>query len=89
MNIQHVLDAREKTHGQFESHANVAQTLKGLVLSNIDKNNFVEREAMSMILHKIARITNGDPSYVDHWIDIAGYAQLVVNHLEKKHDKYS
>ena len=37
-----------------------------------------------MILHKVARILNGDPDYVDSWADIAGYAQLVVNILEKR-----
>jgi hypothetical protein len=30
-----------------------------------------------------SRICNGDPFYVDSWRDIAGYAQLVVNELEK------
>ena len=36
-----------------------------------------------MISHKIARIMNGDPNYADNWIDIAGYATLVANRLEK------
>jgi len=30
-----------------------------------------------MILHKIARILNGDPEYSDNWHDIAGYATLI------------
>lgn len=30
-----------------------------------------------MILHKIARIMNGDPDHIDHWHDIAGYATLI------------
>ena len=42
-----------------------------------------QREALEMIQHKIARIINGDPNYADSWVDIAGYAQLVVNELEK------
>lgn len=36
-----------------------------------------------MILHKVSRIINGDPSYADSWRDIAGYAQLIVNELDK------
>jgi hypothetical protein len=40
-------------------------------------------EALDMIAHKIARILNGDPNYADNWIDIAGYATLVANRLEK------
>ena len=39
-------------------------------------------EALDMILHKIARIANGDPNYADSWIDIAGYAKLISDRLE-------
>jgi hypothetical protein len=35
-----------------------------------------------MIMHKVARILNGDPNYADNWIDIAGYATLVADRLE-------
>jgi hypothetical protein len=34
-----------------------------------------------MIQHKIGRILNGDPDYVDNWDDIAGYSQLVAKLL--------
>ena len=36
-----------------------------------------------MICHKLGRIINGDPNYDDSWLDIAGYAQLIVNRLRK------
>jgi hypothetical protein len=35
-----------------------------------------------MILHKIARIVNGDPNWSDSWRDIAGYATLVADRLD-------
>jgi hypothetical protein len=35
-----------------------------------------QKEALEAIAGKIARILNGDPSFADHWIDIAGYAKL-------------
>jgi hypothetical protein len=44
--------------------------------------NASQREACEMIAHKLGRIVNGDPNYADSWVDIAGYAQLVVNELE-------
>jgi hypothetical protein len=34
-----------------------------------------------MIAHKIGRILNGDPDYIDSWDDIAGYAKLVADRL--------
>ena len=39
-------------------------------------------EALDMIFHKIGRIINGDPDYVDSWVDIAGYAKLVADRLQ-------
>ena len=41
----------------------------------------VHREALEMIVHKIARIVNGDPNYIDNWIDICGYSKLVIDEI--------
>ena len=40
-----------------------------------------------MIFHKIGRIVNGDPNYADSWHDIAGYAKLVEDRLNKENLK--
>lgn len=39
--------------------------------------SFDKKEALEMIVHKIARILNGDPNHKDSWQDIVGYAELV------------
>jgi hypothetical protein len=44
-------------------------------------------EALDMICSKISRIVNGDPDYDDSWVDIAGYAQLIVNSLKEDQGK--
>ena len=36
-----------------------------------------------MIAHKISRIVNGDANYMDSWVDIVGYAQLVIDKLQR------
>jgi hypothetical protein len=43
-----------------------------------------QRESLDMICNKIGRIVNGDPRLIDSWLDIAGYAQLVVDELTKE-----
>jgi len=40
-----------------------------------------QQEAIDMILHKIARIVNGNPNYKDSWTDIIGYATLIERRL--------
>lgn len=83
--IRETLTARGKTYGRFFSHATIAQELKQIVLEAMGRR-WVDlapdqREALEMILHKIARVVNGDPNHVDSWHDIAGYATLVADRL--------
>jgi hypothetical protein len=88
--IDSTLAQRGTRYGSFKDHAQLAQDLKYTLAKRgfyegTDKFNSVHRESMDMILHKIARIVNGDPNYDDSWRDIAGYAQLVVDILNGKH----
>jgi hypothetical protein len=43
----------------------------------------VQKEALEMICHKMARILNGNPNEHDHWHDISGYSTLVANLLKE------
>lgn len=78
-----LLDARGKTHGKFVEHAAVTQTLKQVMrtMPNWDKLRPDQKEALEMNAHKVGRILAGDPDFVDHWDDIAGYAKLVADNL--------
>ena len=40
-------------------------------------------EAATMILHKLARIANGDSFSRDSWMDIAGYAMRTVMEMDR------
>jgi len=81
--IADVLAQRETTYGSFAEHARISQTLKFDLTQSINWNTMRpdQREALEMIVHKIARILNGNPDYVDSWTDIAGYATLVEQRL--------
>lgn len=76
-----VLAERGKVHGDFDEPCRIAQGLKAVIRDGVNykqgRLNAVQMEAIEMIAHKLARIVSGDPSHVDHWVDIAGYAQLV------------
>lgn len=90
MSIDNVLKERGNRYGSFDSHAEITQTLKSVMcglLVDCPTNWAIlkhdQAEALEMIAHKIGRILNGDPDYADSWIDIAGYAKLVADRLEK------
>lgn len=84
--VKTMLAGREARYGTFEGHARISQDLKAVMHERSGWDNLKpdQREALEMIQHKIARILNGDPNYADNWIDIAGYATLVANRLEKE-----
>lgn len=41
----------------------------------------VQKQALTVICDKLARIISGDPNYDDNWIDIQGYARLAQERL--------
>lgn len=82
--VSAVLKQRGTRYGSFASHSEIAQRLKAEMRKSPNWDILAPdmKEALEMVAHKIARILNGDPSYDDSWIDIAGYAQLVVNEIK-------
>jgi hypothetical protein len=83
--VKDTLTERQKTHGSFQSHADICQSLKAQMRRSStwqDLPNHM-KESLEMIQHKIARILNGSPNHHDHWHDIIGYATLVEDTLEK------
>lgn len=85
-NVNDMLAGRESRYGSFQGHAKIAQGLKAVMHERSGWDGLADdqKEALEMIQHKIARILNGDPNYLDNWVDLVGYAQLVVNRLEKE-----
>ena len=84
--VNQVLDERGSRYGSFVEHANITQLFKQELQVALQERDKVlandQQEALDMIFHKIGRIINGDPNYADSWVDIAGYAQLIVKELE-------
>lgn len=83
--IAATLNERGNRYGRFAGHAQITQEIKRAMSRHalaMDKT-FTDSqwEALEMIAHKIGRIVNGDPDYVDSWVDIAGYAKLVADEL--------
>jgi len=83
--INKVLEERGNRYGTFMGNAQLAQDLKNRVH---DSRRWVfmkpdQQEAIDNICQKIARLSNGDENYLDNWVDIIGYAQLVLDRLRQ------
>lgn len=83
--VEATLVERNRTYGDFDKQARITQELKTRirVAPNWIYDHLAEdqKEALEMIMSKIARILNGDPNHVDSWHDIAGYARLIEKRL--------
>lgn len=89
---QKTLNDRGTAYGDFRTHAALSQALKnGIMQHYFQVHGGSEAppmephmaEAITLICHKLARIANGDPKYIDSWRDIAGYAELEVSILKQ------
>lgn len=87
--LVNMLAERGKWYGAFDRHSEITQSLKTEMkkTEGWGKLTADQKEALEMVAHKIGRILNGDPNYDDSWVDIAGYAKLVADRLQKKQPK--
>lgn len=86
MNIDNTLQERGSRYGAFEEHAEIAQTIQDayrVYPEKWDKLPKIQKQALTVIADKIARILNGDHMYVDNYHDICGYSKLVESWLHK------
>ena len=83
---EELLKQRGERYGTFAMQAQLSQSLKNTLMAHANRyeKHFApdQAEAITMIVHKLARIVNGDPNYGDSWRDIEGYAKLVADRLE-------
>lgn len=100
MSIENTLAERGNRYGDFTDHADLAQGIQfrmqkfclkadndvGFIEPWKDRLNNVQRQALTVIADKIARILSGDPNYADNWHDIQGYAKLVEDRLPRQVD---
>ena len=84
--VNTILQERALQYGTFVSLAKTAQEFKSVLYRELGSRNKRladdQSEALDMIIHKIARVINGDANHVDTWNDIAGYATLVAERLQ-------
>jgi len=81
--INETLKERGNNYGKFSNHALLTQKFKAIMRSSNSWSNLTPsmKECLEMVQHKIARILNGNPDYIDSWHDIIGYVSLVEKEL--------
>ena len=83
MNLEDLLKAKDMEHGHIDDVADAVCGMWDIFYRSRNCNTMtrIERTAAHMIMMKLARAMSGG-RLMDHWVDIAGYAQLVVNEIE-------
>lgn len=77
-----ILKQRALTHGPFELQAQCAEEIwEVLEKYGVKKIPSVLRHALYMIVTKLSRAVCGDHSFPDHYIDIRGYVERILEKL--------
>lgn len=84
--IDATLAERGSRYGEFKDHAVIAQDIQDAMRKPAGWTALApdQKQALTVIADKIARMLNGDPDYLDNWHDIIGYATLVEKRLKAK-----
>jgi len=79
MSIENTLAERGARYGDFKEHAAIAQDIQDAMRKSAGWEKLApdQKQALTVVADKIARMLNGDPNYIDNWHDIIGYAKLV------------
>lgn len=82
--LEKTLAERGEVYGRFVDHAAISQSIKRAMRAAPGWQELPDdmRESLEMLAHKVARILNGNPDYVDSWHDIQGYTALVEKRLK-------
>ena len=82
--LEKTLAQRGAVYGRFVDHAAISQSIKRAMRAAPGWQELPDdmRESLEMLAHKVARILNGNPDYVDSWHDVSGYATLVEKRLK-------
>lgn len=85
MSIEKTLEERGQRYGEFKHHAEIAQKLQDVMRESDGWGRlaFDQKQALTVIADKIARMLNGAADYRDNWHDIVGYAKLVDDRMAK------
>ena len=81
--IDATLRERGSRYGAFADHAAIAQGLQDSMRQweGWDRLSNVQRQGLTVIADKIARLLNGDPGYLDSVRDIIGYSALMLEDM--------
>ena len=82
--VEAILAQRGEDYGDYLRKAVFIQEMKYFMRSSPSWDDMDPdmRESVDMIATKMGRIAYGDPSHLDSWVDIAGYAKLVAYRLQ-------
>ena len=85
-NTQMIVQERGELYGEFEDNARITQFVER-VFRECPAYEYApdtHKEALHMIIQKLSRcFCGGSFSYDDHWVDISGYAERVVDYIRK------
>lgn len=78
--VREILKIRGDIYGSFQDNAVIAQDLKAILAEGASYSQLssTTKEFLDMTASKLARIVNGQ-YHSDNFVDIAGYATLVVD----------
>lgn len=86
--LEATLRERNARYGDWPDQAQIIEDMVAAleVWPGWKRMKAYQREGIRHIVDKIARSVSGDPNYIDHWHDMAGYASVVERFMIAEQD---
>lgn len=88
---QSMLQQRRKTHGDYGLQSRLHYELTELIEDYAARSGTEALkqvwQTVDYLLIKISRIAVGDPMAIEHWEDVAGYAQRAIDEIKNEGKK--
>ena len=85
MNAEELVESRIETSGDWAKFAVASSDLERWVVKHQQRDlTDSQKAALNGIAIKLSRIVVGDPNFLDHWDDIAGYATLAAKEIQRR-----
>lgn len=85
MSTKKLLTERGTTHGAFSENARLSQAFENIARTGVNWEQLsdVQKEALKLMFHKVARFLSGNVKFLDNPRDIGGYLQLMLNEMQE------
>lgn len=86
LTTEEIMEQRGEIYGSYTKICQIAESIETSLRSGESWPMLrpEQKQSLKMMAHKMARVVCGNTQYRDNWLDMSGYAELVVKEIDRR-----